>query len=49
MYLLSKEYRNLIIDKIKTAKYVELSSKKDFQDHFVSGMMFKRVFEPSKN
>lgn len=49
MYLLSKEYKNLIIDKIKTAKYVELSSKKDFQDHFVSGMMFKRVFEPSKN
>ena len=48
MYLLSKEYRKLIIDKIQAARYIELSNKKDFQDYFVNGMMFKRVFKPNK-
>ncbi|WP_418572324.1 ASKHA domain-containing protein, partial [Intestinibacter bartlettii] len=32
MYLLSKEYRNLIIDKVNTSKYIELSNRKEFQD-----------------
>lgn len=49
MYLLSKDYRNLVIDKIKKAKYIELSNKKEFQDYFIDGMKFKRVFEPIKN
>lgn len=49
MYLLSKDYRNLVIDKIKKAKYIELSNKNEFQDYFIDGMKFKRVFEPIKN
>ena len=48
MYLLSKEYRNLIIDKVNTSKYIELSNRKEFQDYFVNGMMMERIYEPAQ-
>ncbi len=48
MYLLSKEYRNLIVNKINTSKYIELSNRKEFQDYFVNGMMMERIYEPAQ-
>ena len=46
MYLLSKEYRNLIIGKITESSYTELSTRKDFQDYFVNGMLMEKIYEP---
>lgn len=48
MYLLSKEFKNLIINKIDTSTYIELSNRKEFQDYFVNSMMMERVYEPEK-
>ena len=48
MYLLSKEYRNLIVNKINTSKYIELSNRKEFQEYFVNGMMMERIYEPAQ-
>ena len=48
MYLLSKEYRNLIVNKINTSKYIELSNRKEFQEYFVNRMMMERIYEPAQ-
>ena len=36
MYLLSKEYRNLIVNKINTSKYIELSKKWSLRNAFLN-------------
>ena len=39
---------NLIVNKINTSKYIELSNRKEFQEYFVNGMMMERIYEPAQ-
>nr|WP_318010972.1 ASKHA domain-containing protein [Clostridium estertheticum] len=40
MYLLSKEQREKKIQIKKVTKYIELSNRPDFQEHFMDSIMF---------
>lgn len=40
LYLLSKQYRQKASEIAKMAEYIELSGRKDFQDYYMSYMMF---------
>jgi uncharacterized 2Fe-2S/4Fe-4S cluster protein (DUF4445 family) len=40
LYLLSKQYRQKASEIAKMAEYIELSGRKDFQDYYMSFMMF---------
>lgn len=44
MYLKYKECRNIIKDMISKSDYVELSSRIDFQEYFVDGMMMEKIY-----
>lgn len=44
MYLKYKECRTIIKDMVSKSDYVELSSRVDFQEYFVDGMMMERVY-----
>lgn len=44
MYLKYKECRKIIKDMISKSDYVELSSRIDFQEYFVDGMMMERIY-----
>lgn len=43
MYLKYKECRTIIKDMVSKSDYIELSSRLDFQEYFVDGMMMERV------
>ena len=45
MYLKYKECRTIIKDMVSKSDYVELSSRLDFQEYFVDGMIMERVYE----
>ena len=40
LYLLSKENREKTLEIIKNSSYIELSTRKDFQDYYIDAMMF---------
>ena len=40
LYLLSEKNRQKALDIIKNASYIELSTRKDFQDYYIDAMMF---------
>lgn len=43
MYLISKKYRNIAKEIAEKANYVELSSKREFQDYYINSIMFEEL------